>query len=412
MIINMYWKFFYNEIEPSYKSYTNLLKILENKSEGFYKLDDIFYNSYNCQKLLEYEKQKKQKVLEMFEIILDNFSILKKIPCAIYMNGSYARNSITARSDLDLTFYFEKNDIEKYKTLVYLIRYAISKMFNVNIVHVHSFTKNFTTKFRKDNNLIEYDQNLETDIIWNSTGDKLKINYPENQMITEREICEITSIKCIDDLLNVIKMRLDENIPKEWMYTYECIYMSDDSFDLDSKIKVLDKSYNSEIIKKFLINIKNEVISLSNELKLYFDELKLTNDIKLGDFNMNGKRRVTLLINTFATYLRWYYIYNNNYDFIGPLNIEKILDYNDILDVSTIKDNYYYYKYLLSRIEIWAVKFNYHFEHRSKEIVTKEIIKKEYNDMWKNDYNEIEEQINTFNDMNNEIVNLLTSIEI
>lgn len=408
----MYWKFFYNEIEPSYNSYINLLKVLGNKSEEFYKLDDIFYNSYNYQKLLKYEKQKKQKVLEMFKIIIDNFSILNKIPCAIYINGSYARNSITARSDLDLTFYFEKNDIDKYKTLVYLIRYAISKMLNVNIVHVHSFTKNFTTKYRKENDLIEYDQNLETDIIWNSTGDKLKINYPENQMITEREICEITSIKCIDDLLSLIKKRLDENIPKEWMYTYECIHMTNDYFDVDNKIKSLDRSYDNEIIKKFLINIKNEILSLSDELKSYFNELKLSNNIKLGDFNMYGKRKVTLLINTFATYLKWYYTYNENYDFIEPLDIEKILNYNSVFNINKIKENYYYYKYLLSRIEIWTVKFNHHFEHRSKEIVTKKIIKKEYYDMWKNDYNEIEEQINTFNDMNNEIINLLNSIKI
>ena len=228
----MYWKFFYNEIEPSYNTYTNLLKVLEKKSEEFYKLDDIFYSSYNYKKLLEYEKQKKQRVLEMFKIIIDKFLILNEIPCAIYMNGSYARNSITAHSDLDLTFYFEKNEIDKYMTLVYLIRYAISKMFNVNIVHVHSFTKNFTTKYRKENELIEYDENLETDIIWSATDDKLKINYPKNQMITEREICEITSIKCIDGLFSLIKKRLDENIPKEWMYTYECIHITDDSFDI------------------------------------------------------------------------------------------------------------------------------------------------------------------------------------
>lgn len=408
----MYWKFFYSELEPNYNSYINLLKALENKSKEFYKLDDIFYNSYNYQKLLKYEKEKKQKVLEMFKIIIDNFSILNRIPCAIYINGSYARNSITARSDLDLTFYFKKNDIDKYKTLVYLIRYAISKMFNVNIVHVHSFTKNFTTKYRKENNLIEYDENLETDIIWNTTDDKLKINYPKNQMITEREICEITSIKCIDDLLNLVKKRLDENIPKEWMYTYECIHMTDNSFNIDIKIKNLDKSYNSEIIKKFLINIKNEILSLSDELKSYFDELKLSNNIKLGDFNMYGKRKVTLLINTFAIYLKWYYIYNNNYDFIGNLNIEEILNYNNVFNVSNIKDNYYYYKYLLSRIEMWTEKFNHHFEHRSKEKISKKIFQKEYNEMWKNNNNEIEEQIDVFMKMNNEIINLLNSNKI
>lgn len=110
-------------------------------------------------------------------------------------------------------------------------------MFNVNIVHIHSFTKNFTAKYRKENNLIEYDENLETDIIWTVSNDRLRIEYPKNQMITEREICEITSIKCVDELLKLVKKRLDEYIPKEWMYTYECIHITDDSFDIDSKIK-------------------------------------------------------------------------------------------------------------------------------------------------------------------------------
>lgn len=104
----MYWKFVYNEIYPSYNSYIQLLKILENKSKEFYELDKIFYDSYNCEKLIEYENEKKKKVLEMFEIIIEKFSILNRIPCAIYVSGSYARNSITAYSDLDLTFYFKK----------------------------------------------------------------------------------------------------------------------------------------------------------------------------------------------------------------------------------------------------------------------------------------------------------------
>lgn len=304
----MYFKFVYNENEPKFDSYINLLKVLENKSKEFYELDKIFYDLYNYEKLVEYEKLKKEKVLEMFKIIIDSFPILNKIPCAIYMNGSYARNSITARSDLDLTFFFRKNDIDKYKTLVYLIRYAISKMFNVNIVHVHSFTKNFTTKYRKENNLIEYDENLETDIIWNNTNDILRIDYPKGQMITEREICEITSIKCIYELLDLIKKKTNDNISKEWMYTYECIHIMDKSFDLDEEIKQLDKFYKKDKIKKILMNIGNEIYSLSKELKIYFDELYVSNKIYLGTFNMCGKRKVTLLINTFVTYLRWYYI--------------------------------------------------------------------------------------------------------
>lgn len=161
-----------------------------------------------------------------------------------------------------------------------------------------------------------------------------------------------------------------------------------------------------------MTNIEDEIFNLSKELKLYFNELKLSNNIKLCDFNMYGKRKVTLLINTFSTYLRWYYIYNGNYDFIGHLDIEKILNYNNIFDIKKIKEKYYYYKYLISRIEIWSVKYNHHFEHRSKETITKGIINKEYYDLWNNNYDVIEEQINTFDNMNNEIFKLLCSIKI
>lgn len=403
----MYFKFIYNEKEPKYDSYNKLLKVLENKKEEFYELDKIFYDSYNYEKLIEYEKLKKEKVLEMFKTIIDSFPILNKIPCAIYINGSYARNSITARSDLDLTFFFNKDDIDKYQTLVYLIRYAISKMFDVNIVHIHSFTKNFTTKYRKENNLIEYDENLETDIIWNDTNDVLKIDYPKYQMITEREICEITSIKCVDELFRIIKERIDDNVVKEWMYTYEDIHITDKFIDIDKKIKYLDKFYDKDKIKKFLINIKSEIYYLLNELKLYFNELNLSDKICLDKFNMYGKRKVTLLINTFATYLRWYYIYNNNYKFIGSLNIEEILNYNSDLDISIIKDKYYYYKYLISRIEIWSIKFNHHYEHRSKEIITKDILNNEYYVLWNDNYSVIDEMINTFNFLYNELINIL-----
>lgn len=408
----MYFKFIYNEKEPKFDSYIKLLKVLENKKEEFYELDKIFYDSYNYEKLIEYEKLKKEKVLEMFKTIIDIFPILNKIPCAIYINGSYARNSITARSDLDLTFFFNKDDIDKYQTLVYLIRYAISKMFDVNIVHIHSFTKNFTTKYRKENNLIEYDENLETDIIWNDTNDVLKIDYPKYQMITEREICEITSIKSIDELLKIIKKRMDDNVVKEWMYTYECIHTKEKYFNIDKEIKHLDKFYDKDRIKKIITNLEIEIDELLKELKLYFNELNLNDKVDFGKFNMFGKRKVTLLINTFATYLRWYYIYNNNYKFIGSLNTAEILNYNSILDISIIKDKYYYYKYLISRTEIWSIKFNHHYEHRSKEIISKKTLNDEYYSLWNNDYSMIKEMTNTFNFLYDEIINIIDIVEI
>lgn len=407
----MYLKFLYNELEPSYKNYINLLKKMDILSNNFFKLDDIFNGEYNYDRLIEYENKKKKMVLDMFKIIIDYFPILNKIPCAIYLNGSYARNSITAYSDLDLTFYFEKNDVFKYQTLIYLIRYAISRMFRVNIVHVHSFTKNFTTKYRKENNLVKKDEHLETDIVWTTDLSKLKICYPDNQMILEREICEITSIKCITDLFNLIERRLNEDNPKEWMYTHECIHITNNSFNIENKIKKLDISYDKDKIELFLINLKNEILDLSNNIKLYFDKLKNSNYIMLSDFNMIGKRRVSLLINTFATYFRWFNIYNNNLDLSCGLDIYKVLNYDsNLLDnfyLNEVKNNYYYYKYLLSRIEIWANKCNYSFEHRSNDIVSMENYINEYYLLWKNDYNPLEEQINVFNMINDNIIILM-----
>ena len=52
MVNNMYWEFFYNELEPDYNSYIKLLKKLENKSKKFYELDSFFYEPYNYQKLI------------------------------------------------------------------------------------------------------------------------------------------------------------------------------------------------------------------------------------------------------------------------------------------------------------------------------------------------------------------------
>lgn len=151
----------------------------------------------------------------MFKKIIKNFPKLNDVPCAIYLNGSYARKSITANSDLDLTFFFNENNICNYQSLIYLIRNAIATMFDVNVVHVHSFTKNFTTEYRKANNLVVTDQHLETKITWKKTGDIYNINYPENQMMPEREICEITSIKDIKSLKNLFENKIKKYEPKE-----------------------------------------------------------------------------------------------------------------------------------------------------------------------------------------------------
>lgn len=410
----MKWYFKYNENKPDYKSYNNLLVRLEKKANIFFELNNIFKEPYNYDIILKYEKEKKKLVYEMFDDIIKCFSNMHDIPCSIYLNGSYGRNSITANSDLDLTLYFKKNDIEKYQTLVYLIRYAISKMFNLNIVHVHSFTKNFTTKYRKENNLVELDQELETIIEWEESKEKISIQYPNNQMIPEREICEITSIKCIEDLITLMNNKLTNYNPKEWMYTHECIYKTNDSFDMNKIIKKLDSIYEDEIIKEKLKLIKTEIKKLESEIKIYYRKLKNNNNIVLADFDIIGKRKVFLLINTLFVYIRWYYILNKK-SVSETLDINAMLNnYNELIDkdfLIVLKDNYYYYKYIISRVEIWTTKYNHHFEHRSKEIILKELFIEEYYNLWKNDYNPIEEQINIFNKMDVVINNILNECE-
>ena len=117
----------------------------------------------------------------MFKEIISCFSILNKISCAIYLNGSFARRSITTNSDVDLTFYFNKKDINRYQPLILLFRNAIATMLNVSTMHVHSFTKNFTTEYRKKNNLVIPDQDFSVEITW-PTNKKYVIEYPYKEL--------------------------------------------------------------------------------------------------------------------------------------------------------------------------------------------------------------------------------------
>lgn len=390
-------KFYYNEQIPKYEKYEELLDTMKKMSKDFYKLDDIFKLDFNYHLIKKYENDKKVIIKKMFDEIITCFNILKSIPCAIYLNGSYARGNITAGSDIDLTFFFNKDEISKYQSLIYLIRQSIAVMLNVNIVYVHSFTKNFTTDFRKKNNLVINDQELETKIIWTLTKDQYDIDYPKNRQIPEREICEISSIKDIESLTNLYKEQLEKTHPKEWIYTHKCVLITDNNFSIDSLIIKLDKMYNAEKIKIALNNIKNEIKELIMTTHEYYNELAKSEKIELASFNMIGKRKVSMLVDAFATYLRWYYISNNLNNIPRNLELDELFNYknNDILD--NINKEYCYFRYLISRIEIWAKKYHHYYEHRSKEIINKDIFNKEYKKLWKNDYSPICEQIKSYN---------------
>lgn len=399
-------KLFYNGTSPSLQEYNVLLRKMKQMSMDYFYLDKMLNSDYSIDLMITYENKKRELILKMFKEILSCFSILNSIPCAIYLNGSFARRSLTSGSDVDLTFYFNEEDISKYQSLIYLVRNAIANMLNVSTMHVHSFTKNFTTEFRKMNNLVVTDQSLTTEIIWPS-NEKYVIEYPINQMAAEREICEISSIKNIKSLEELYVNQLKKIHPKEWVYTHELIFCSDKSFSIENLIIKLDLMYSKVEIKKVLLNIKEELDLLLKEIIDYYTKLETEKQIDLASFNMIGKRKVAMMFYSFMTYIRWYYIYNGKTNVPVTLDLVSFFNYkSDLIDSKVLNDinkDYYYFRFLISRIEIWVKKYNHHFEHRSMEVIDKDVLCKEYSELWKTKYSPIDEQKRIVMQLNNKI---------
>ena len=392
----MKMKFNYKEYFPTLEEYNILLRKLKKMSKEYFSLDEMINSYYTNDLMIKYEIEKRKIINKMFKEIISCFSILNKISCAIYLNGSFARRSITTNSDVDLTFYFNKKDIEKYQPLVLLFRNAIATMLNVSTMHVHSFTKNFTTEYRKENNLVIYDKYFSVEVVWPNKECYI-VKYPSNQMAAERETCEITSIKNIKLLEELYINQMKKYHPKEWVYTHDLIYTNKKSFSIEKLITKLDSIYTKKEIEKALSNIKNEVYDLLEEIVAYYNKLGKEEQIVLADFNMIGKRKVTMMFYAFMTYMRWYYIYNGKDDIPRNIDLVSFFNYNSFLvnqdKLIDIYNDYNYFRFLISRVEIWTRKYNHHYEHRSKEIVSKDVFYKEYKELWLEPKQPLEEQI-------------------
>ena len=385
----------YKEISPTFNEYNMLLKKLKEMSKEYFSLDKMINNTYSKDLMINYEQKKREIINKMFEEILSCFSILNNITCEIYLNGSFARRSITTHSDVDLTFYFNKKDIDRYQPLILLIRTAIATMLNTSTMHVHSFTKNFVTEYRQKNNLVVYDEDLNIEIIWPSKR-KYIIKYPPDQMAAEREICEITSIKNIKLLEILYINQMNKYHPKEWMYTYDLIFSNKKSVSIEKLLSKLDNNFSIIEIKEFLSNIKKEIKDYLKEITTYFNKLEKESNISLSSFNMIGKRKVAMMFYSFVTYIRWYYIYNDQKDIPLTLDLVSFFNYKcDIVNQEELLDiynDYNYFRFIISRVEIWTNKYNHHYEHRSKEIVKKELFYKEYKELWSDIKSPLEEQ--------------------
>ena len=159
----------------------------------------------------------------------------------------------------------------------------------------------------------------------------------------------------------------------------------------------MDKKYTKSNQEKALLNIKEGINNLIIEINNYYNDLENKDEFDLASFNMIGKRKLTLLVHSLATYLRWYYINNNLKDVPLTLNLDNLFGYSNknIINqglIDDINEAYCYFRYLISRVEIWAKKYKHHYEHRSKEIIKKELFNNEYNSLWHNNYLPIKEQ--------------------
>ena len=410
----MKMKFKYKEDLPTLEEYNILLRKLKKMSKEYFSIDEMINSNYSNDLMIKYESEKRKIINKMFKEIISCFSILNKISCAIYLNGSFARRSITTNSDVDLTFYFNKKDIEKYQPLVLLFRNAIATMLNVSTMHVHSFTKNFTTEYRKENNLVIYDKDLNIEIVW-PNNEKYIIDYPSNQMAAERETCEITSIKNIKLLEELYINQIKKYHPKEWVYTHDLIYINKKSFSIEKLITKLDSIYTKKDIENVLLNIKNEVNDLLEEITTYYKKLEKEEQIVLADFNMIGKRKVTMMFYAFMTYMRWYYIYNDKDDIPRNIDLVSFFNYNSFLvnqdKLIDIYNDYNYFRFLISRVEIWTKKYNHHYEHRSKEVVSKDVFYKEYKELWQEIELPLEEEIKIILNLKQNINIFLKTLE-
>lgn len=405
----------YKEISPTLNEYNMLLKKLKKMSKEYFSLDEMINNKYSKDLMINYENKKRKIIDKMFEEILSCFSILNNISCAIYLNGSFARKSIATNSDVDLTFYFNKKDIDKYQPVILLIRNAIATMLNISTMHVHSFTKNFTTEYRQKNNLVIYDKDLNIEIIWPSK-EKYIIKYPYDQMAAERETCEITSIKNIKLLEELYINQMGKYHPKEWIYTHDLIFSNKKSFSVENILSKLDNNYTKEEIKKSLLNIKEEITNYLKEITTYFNKLDKESIITLASFNMIGKKKVAMMFYSFVTYIRWYYIYNDKKDIPLTLDLISFFNYKSNIvnqeELLDIYNDYNYFRFLISRVEIWTNKYNHHYGHRSKEIVNKEIFNKEYKELWSDIKSPLEEQKEVIMNLKEKINSFLKNVII
>ena len=390
---------YYIDSTPSLQEYRELLVKMESLSLEYRAVNEILRQKYTPDLLISFEKAKREIIDCMMQSVLLVFPELKRIPCAIYLNGSYARGSITAGSDLDILFLLDRENVDSYQGQIYLIRNAIAKVFGVSVVHIHSFMKNFTTESRKSNGNCILDQELTAVVTWKNTGETFCVNYPSNQSMAEREMCEYLSVKDWDSFCETMKTKMNTTTA-EWMYSFRRIYHNKDKFDAEAYIRQMEQRGN-EYIMNHLFRSNRQLLAEVHDIMRYMNELEMNQIINLADFCSYGKRRVLSAVhNLLAQYRRGQRCVSREVNLDGSLVIRR---YIQALTrdrcvgklIAYIGEKYNLYRYLISRHEIALSTYNHHFEHRSKESIEKAALSQEYCICWGTGNDDLSQLIRT-----------------
>lgn len=179
-------------------------------------------------------------------------------------------------------------------------------------------------------------------------------------------------------------------------YSLDDVFYSKSNYDLIKKYEkhkmiIIDKMFKE--INSYFPHLKTEACAIylngsyargnitagsDVDLTFYFgkkDASKYQSTIYLIRYAIATMLKVNVVhVHSFATYLRWYYIDNNLENVPITLNLDELFNYKySIVNNRIIDKSYCYFRFIISRIEIWAKKYNHHFEHRSNETIEKKI---------------------------------------
>ena len=374
-------------LTPSYSQFCELMSKMDLYAERLKNVNVLLEENYSHKLMLQYDSEKCLVVAEALEAILQYFPQFRLIPCAIYLNGSYARRSLTVGSDLDITFLIDEDFLQQTQGTILQVRMAIARVFNMNVVHIHSFSKNFINEFMKKASIKNISDGVAY-LAWPYESKIYDILPGEEDDMTKREICEYLSTRSWTSFCNTMQSKMNMKCD-EWMYSFEQVFRSVDCYDVEDFVRCQEKYLLKT--KTYLLQALDNLSETEKMLESITQVVKgfdKADFIPLASFSLNLKKRIrTVISRLLIAYHRLEMSKGND---MGLLNIERYFEYSQknsneplrslFLELSSAFNRY---RYIISRIEIAIQEKGLRVANRSIGGITRKNFVEEYNIRWK-----------------------------